>query len=177
MSNLVEENEKAIRSLMEVQLQMMTLVSSAFDNSKAVENSQRELDARLALIEERLAQFNEVKEMAETLSAIVDKIESENTENLLTQVSNGKLINSRVTMEAWKMARDLRMKGLSVSAVARTLNRPRSTVQYLLERTEEDIRRSVQGKRRRFKKSEEVIVKEDSESQALPICDSFEFAE
>lgn len=160
--SIAEENEKAIRSLMEVQLQMMTLVSSAFDSSKELEKKQQELDARLVAIEERLAQFDEAKAMAETAAETMAKLESQNTSELLAQVENGRLINTRVTLEAWKMARELRLKGLSVSAVARTLNRPRSTVQYLLERSEESIKRSIQGKRRR-KKPEPVMVKEDNE--------------
>lgn len=160
--SIAEENEKAIRSLMEVQLQMMTLVSSAFDSSKELEKKQHELDARLVAIEERLAQFDEAKAMAETAAETMAKLESQNTSELLAQVENGRLINTRVTLEAWKMARELRLKGLSVSAVARTLNRPRSTVQYLLERSEESIKRSIQGKRRR-KKPEPVMVKEDNE--------------
>lgn len=102
-----------------------------------------------------------VSDLSDQVHAMEEKIKVKEERDTLDMIQGGRSINNRVTLDAWTAARMLRRQGLSISAVARTLNRPRSTVQYLLERSEEDIKRSLLGKRK--PKTTPVSVKEDNE--------------
>lgn len=61
----------------------------------------------------------------------------------------GTSINQRITLEVHALVKKLYSEGMAVAAIARNINRPRSTVQYLLNMTEDRVREIVSGKRRR----------------------------